>query len=318
MNEQSKKRPKVLGEAVSQGTSHDQKQIEASENTDDGFMGAEHFEGMGNVWSALFGKHVPIETAIAVVIPTVIAQGKPSLVRNASGKGAGMDAFLMQYPENGSVRAGVLLVTTPNNKNWEVCSAYPLLEGKPVALVIKQKHTWANDAEGIVAARMASGGYLLSFFAPFYLRDFADLALGHDTMVNISALAFSLSQAEPEEFAIHEGVFYEQRLHDFLEENPEKTEADFSPPVVSLSGAKLLFPAHYTCEWQFRCPVLAVEEVFFMDIKLYKLTVDFVGTDDDVMSGYLYASERILNGYIPAVGHDVEGCMWMTGTRTEK
>jgi hypothetical protein len=168
--------------------------------------------------------------------------------------------------------------------------------------------------EGVVAARMASGGPPISFFAPFYLRDFADFALGSDTVVNLSALAFSLRQADQEEFTVTEGVFYKQCLHNFLEENPDKTEADFSPPIVSLDGAKILLPAHYSCEWQFRCPVLAVEEVFFMNIKIFKLTVDFVGVDDSVLGGYLYASERILNGYVPVAGHDVEGSLWMTGT----
>jgi hypothetical protein len=75
-----------------------------------------------------------------------------------------------------------------------------------------------------------------------------------------------------------------------------------------------MFPAHYSCEWQFRLPVLAVEEVLFMEIKLYKLTVDFVGVDDEVLSGYLYASEKILNGYVPLPGHEVEGVMWVTGS----
>jgi hypothetical protein len=41
-----------------------------------------------------------------------------------------------------------------------------------------------------------------------------------------------------------------------------------------------------------------------------------VGVDDDVMHGYLYASERILEGYVPETGHDVEGVMWVTGTLT--
>ena len=277
---------------------------------DDEFMGAEHFEGMGNVWSALFGD----SKSGTDFLPTVVAEGKLISVCRASDNGNGMDVLLAQYPESGSVRAGALLVTTPDSKSWELWSAYPLFEGKPTTLTINQKHTWSNGVEGVVAAHMAERGAPISFFAPFYLRDFANLALDSDIVVNLGALAFSLNQAEPQEFTVEEGNFYEDCLQTFLKENPQKTKADFSPPVVSLSGAKILFHTAYSCEWQFRCPVLAVEEVSFMDIKLYKLTVDFVGADDDVMSGYLYVSEKILDGYVPTAGHDVEGVMWVAGS----
>jgi hypothetical protein len=194
-------------------------------------------------------------------------------------------------------------------------SAYPLLEGIPAQLTIDKTHTWTNGVEGVVAAHMAESGLPISFFAPFYLRDFADLTIyGGTKAVNLAALAFKLRQAGSQEFSVCEGPFYEDRLQAFLEENPEKNKADFTPPVVSYRGAKILLPSKYSTEWQFRCPVLAVEEVLFMDIKVYKLAVEFIGLDDDVMRGYLYASERILNGYVPEVGHDVEGRLWMTGT----
>lgn len=274
----------------------------------DGFMGAEHFEGMGNVWGAFFGD----AKAGTEILPTIVTEGKPLSV--VSGNDAGMDVLLLQYPEAGSVRVAALLVTTPENTNWELWSAYPILEGKPTTLTINQRHTWSNGVEGVVAAHMVDVEAPISFFAPFYLRDFANLELDSHKVVHLSALAFSLSQAAPQEYTIDKGGFYEDRLQAFLEENPGKTQADFSPPTVSLNGAKILLPAAYSCEWQFRFPVLAVEVVLFRDIKLYKLTVDFIGYDDDVMSGYLYVSEKILDGYVPLAGHEVEGIMWVTGS----
>jgi len=276
------------------------------EETDDGFMGAEHFEGMGNVWSALLGE----DQSFTDVLPTVISEGKTHPIRDNGG----INVVLVQYPEENRVRAGVLLVTQPDNKNWEVWSAYPLFEGRPSALTIIQKHTWTNGVEGVVAAELAGRGAPISFFAPFYLRDFAGLAMESEKVVNLGALAFSLRQAEHQEYTIDKGPFFEDRLKAFLEEDPDKTESDFSAPIVSMKGAKVLLPAHYSCEWQFRFPVLAVEEVVFMEIKLYKLAVDFIGVDDEVISGYLYASEKILNGYVPLPGHEVEGVMWVTGS----
>jgi hypothetical protein len=283
--------------------------MEAAEGSDDEFMGTTHFEGLGNAWSALLGKDETINT----VLPTIIAEGDPVSVCRASSNESQMDVLLLLYPVENSVSAGALLVTTPGNKSWELCSAYPILEGKPVSLTLNKTHTWRNGVEGVVAAHMTDGGAPVSFFAPFYLRDFAGSPPETDKVVHLAALAFRLRKVEPNEFTVHQGAFYEGCLQAFLEENPEKTQVDFTPPIVSFRGAKILLPSDYSTEWKFRCPVLAVEEVSFMNIKVYKLAVDFVGVDDDVMSGYLYASEKILDGYVPEVGHDVEGGLWMTG-----
>jgi hypothetical protein len=277
----------------------------------DGFMGAEHFEGLGDVWSALLGKG---ESCVSIV-QKILAEGVASPQNHARYEDETLVA-LMHYPASGSIRAGALIVHKPKSEINEFYSAYPILEGRSNRLTIDDTHRWSNGVEGEVAA-IAGGEIPVSFFAPFYFRDFAKFTLDTAVSVNLGALAFSLNQAEPQEFTIKEGGFYEFRREEFLEDNPGKTEADFSPPVISMRGAKIFVHSHYSCEFEFRCPVLAVEEISFMGIKIYKLTVDFVGRDDDLISGYLYASEHILHGYVPEVGHDVEGVLWMTGTICE-
>ena len=228
MNKKSSKRQARRVESASPCADQDDEQLEESEDSNDGFMGAEHFEGMGNVWAAMFGE----AKSGTEMLPDVIAHGKPLSICRSSDNEAGMDVLLVQFPEIGSVRAGALLVTTPDNKNWELWSAYPLFDGKPTVLTINQKHTWSNGVEGVIAAHMTRRGAPVSFFAPFYLRDFADLEQDSEKTVNLAALAFNLRQAEPQEFTVCEGAFYEDRLQAFLEENPGKVKADFSPPVV--------------------------------------------------------------------------------------
>lgn len=39
-----------------------------------------------------------------------------------------------------------------------------------------------------------------------------------------------------------------------------------------------------------------------------------MGIDDTVMRVYLYVSEAELNGYVPSVGEDIEGVLWMSGS----
>ncbi|MDR3038907.1 MAG: hypothetical protein LBV21_06435 [Candidatus Adiutrix sp.] len=276
----------------------------------DAFRGVEHFEGLGNVWSAILGE----DGSFTSIIPEIIAKGSISS-QNQARYDDETRVIMIQYPEKGSVRSGALLVKKRTGKTNELYSAYPILEGKPNNLTIAGTHAWSNGVEGVVAAyNSVEDCSPISFYAPFYFRDFAKIKPKTEVIVNLGALAFLLKKAEPEEFTMTEGAIYELQRQQFLEENPGKTEADFVPRPVSLQGSKILLPSGYSCEWHFRCPVLAVEEVSFLDIKFYKLEVDFIGYDKEMMTGYLYVSERLLNGYVPEAGHDVKGIMWLTGS----
>ena len=59
---------------------------------------------------------------------------------------------------------------------------------------------------------------------------------------------------------------------------------------------------------------MGIKETSLCGVKLYIMTTVFVGHGEKEIRGTLYASERILNGYAPKVGDDVQGILWMTGT----
>ena len=280
-----------------------------NEEYDRDFMG-KHFEGLGNAWEALFGD----SDLFAQHLPTVVAQG------TIGENGCVMYhdetiVYLLQYPDcQSSVRVGVLCVTSPNKDNIEVYSFYPVMEGLPNQLVITKRHTWTNGIEGVVAAECADNGPPASFFAPFYYREATAFSKGLRQTVYLAALAMSCEKAEQERFTIDKGPFFEMKLQEFLKENPRKTVNDFSAPVISMCGVRMLMPSQYVCEWEYRFPILAVEQTSFMDKPIYKLRIDFVGMDDQMLSGYFYVPETMLKGYIPKVGDDIQGVLWMTGT----
>jgi hypothetical protein len=63
------------------------------------------------------------------------------------------------------VRGGVLLVTTPDNKNWKVCSAFPLLAGTGTGVTTAgsreegRNPASAEDADAVIdCLKWASSG----------------------------------------------------------------------------------------------------------------------------------------------------------------
>lgn len=281
---------------------------EKSEAYDEEFM-AEHFEGLGNVWHAIFGEN----DSIAPRLPMVLEQGKMLENCHVVYEDNTLVA-LIQYSESADMRAGALVVKTPDSGQTELWSCFPIMQGLPNRLKIRKSHPWGNGVEGVVAAERAGDGPPVTFFAPFYFREFASFTPGAERTIRLAALALSCEKAELQEFAVDKGAFYEIQRKRFLEENPDKTEKDFSAPVVSMRGSRLLFPRTYACEWEYRCPILAVEQIRFFERLIYKLRVVFVGMDEEELSGYLYVPEYMLKGSVPQVGDDIQGILWMTGS----
>jgi hypothetical protein len=66
--------------------------------------------------------------------------------------------------------------------------------------------------------------------------------------------------------------------------------------------------------WEYRCPILNVEQTSIFEKLIYKLHVVFVGREEGhELAGYLYVPARMLNGYVPQTGDDIQGMLWMTG-----
>lgn len=284
---------------------------EASEESayDDAFM-AEHFEGLGEAWEALFGQAALIQDHLV----TIAKEGKCHERCTVRFQNVGLTVSLVQYPDNGrDIRAGVLLAEPPSAEKAVLVSCFPVMEGLPNPLLIRKSHAWRNGLEGVVAAERVHDGPPITFFAPFFFRDEPQFAPGAELSVSLAGLAFSCRKAAMQRFTVEEGPWYEEELQRFLEENPGKSEADFSAPVVSMQGARILMPQHYACEWQYRCPVLDVARTEILGQPVYRLHVIFVGVDDDTLAGYLYVPERLLDGYVPQAGDDIEGTLWMTG-----
>ena len=275
------------------------------EEYDANFMGI-HFEGTGAVWKSIYGD--PVEF-VEKVIPIALQEGKPGLTH--FNKTINCEVTPFYYPKVGKMQVSSLVVS--EEKSHVFYSCFPLMEGKENSLTISHHHTWSNGIEGVVAVSYDDNASPFSFFATDYYCSSERYAQSRKRDVSISALAYLLKKSEVTEIPVTEGDMYDVFLQKYLEENPDKTKEDFATPTVLLKGVRILFPSHYVCEWEFRFPVLAVEETEFLGIRFLRIEADFAGDEDNLISGYLYASPTALGDYYPKIGDDIEGILWMTG-----
>jgi hypothetical protein len=267
-----------------------------------------HAETLGDVWNAILGD----SEKVSPWINETVAKGGKTSPTTVIHDGKEIEAVLMHYPNEGLAKMGVLYAKAQADESWSLYSAFPIFAGIGNSLSISGVHTWGNGIEGVVAASKA-GGPPAVFFDPFYFKEMDKFLPGAELKVSLSALAFRIGKAEATELPVHGGEFYETKLKEFLDANPEKSKDDFEPPKLKFQGSRILMPTQYVCEWFFRCPVSDCVQFSFLNTIFYRLTVIFAGVDDSEMSGYIYASEHVLKDYVPQAGDDVEGILWMTG-----
>lgn len=275
------------------------------DDNDTVFQG-EHFEGLGNVWSAALGESDNITNHL----PTVTQKGILKKDVTVNHAGIGRTVLLVKYPTSGPLQAGALLVEEA--QSYELWSAYPILEGASNNVIIDGCHTWGNGIEGVVACHIASGPPV-AFFDPYYFRESAKFVNGNAVQIDLAGLAFSLTKADSKDIQVTEGAFYKMELNRFLADNPGKKEADFIPPVVTMRGARLLFAGAYVPEYTFQCPAVNIEQCELFGTRFFRIQTVFAGVDESELRGYIYASEAILNGYEPKQGDDITGTLWMSG-----
>lgn len=272
----------------------------------DAFTG-EAINGFGSMWSAVFGENEDIINHLSAMLEA----GKNTV---SLGNDDVRVAFI-EYPEESSFKAGILCVKNPETGRFEAGPGYPLMQGQPNKLIICGQKAWKNELEGDIFARKdKKDGPSISFFNPYFFYDAKQYVKGRITTVNLAALALSCEESKDKEVVLSKGnSLYDQELEKFLAENPDKTEADFEAPVIQLAGMRILISRNYLSLYEFRCPVLEVRKLKFCGKTIWKMTVPFVGWNEQEIIGNLYVPDEILNGFKPKKGDDIQGVLWMTG-----
>lgn len=110
---------------------------------------------------------------------------------------------------------------------------------------------------------------------------------------------------------------YEMALKDFLEAHPDKTKADFPYVLLSLERFHALLPGSCLDTAEYQGDIIEMKELQFMDYPVYHLKV-MVWEDNFCLDIYAPKHSFEDEKYIPKVGDNIRGVMWLTGYLAEK
>lgn len=268
------------------------------------YFDGEHFEGFGDKWNAIFEN---FEEFFCSKFVKVIEDGTPYIEHKN---------FWALTDKKDAQMSITTLIEKKKNSN-EVISFFPMMKGITTEVTLKDKYEWKTKIEGEFACEIPVENInTINFFDGHYCVDIDKFKKNKKVNVSFSGLAFLLDKFEEKEFEIDKGGFYEFRLKEFLDENPDKTENDFEKPIIKLSGEqfRMFMPTEYTCEYE---AVGKIEDVNYQDFygeKIAILKVNFSHTEDDEnFYCNIYASQNVLKGYEPQVNDAISTIFWLTG-----
>ncbi len=271
---------------------------------DENFFG-EHFEGYGNKWDAIFE-----DSAVFMVDHLAQSVEKGSLLYRQEING---NKFaLLVYPENSPIQI-MSIIQLKENSN-EYMSAYPLMEGANNKLNLKSVYAWEALAEGEMAAETGCGR-LLNFHNPHFARDIECFESEKPKNVSLAGLAYCIEKLKEEVHTIDKGGFYEVQLKEFLQENPDKSEANFEAPKITMgSDFRMVVSSETTSVFEAVGQIEEISCIQFLNAKMTVLKINFEHSrDDEFLYCNLYVSETTLSNYKPEIGDTISTVLWLTG-----
>lgn len=272
--------------------------------------------GHGSHWEAIAGS---TETAIKEWIPTIVQNGSivgDSIFLFDDGENPPRDekCIGIVYPE-GPMRFMALISTDSlsDPKSNFLFSAFPFPhEGCLNPIEIDSIEDWCNPVEGIIEGS-TKGGASVSFFDPLYFLNKSRYRSGVSADFIITALAYRLKPCEQQDIQIDGGPLLEMERKRVLEENPEADIDQIKTVSVSLEHACWIMPTDVKDDFEFRGIPESVEKFEVGGQVFYKVTMVLTRPDDIDFRVPVYASEAILDGFVPSVGQPVEGFLWLQG-----
>ncbi|GHT50031.1 hypothetical protein FACS1894102_5270 [Spirochaetia bacterium] len=267
----------------------------------------EHNEAHGDKWDALgFSDEEALD-----LIQESVQRGTTRKDMQSKLNQSGYELVPIVYPEQRPVKICSLITMKPDGNTAD--AFYPIFEGHKNTIKIINKYTWENGLEGEVEF-FRDKQFDLSFYAPFYNKDFSNIEMNLEQEVYLAGLAFIVECVNEQKYEISKGDVYKMALQDFLKDNPGKTAIDFPSVTIHMAGAIILFPTSYSSEYEFRSRILSCEKFDVFNKTIYKVGI-YLSKEDDVgkYKINLYASEKTLKGYLPKIGDEIQGALILSG-----
>lgn len=209
----------------------------------------------------------------------------------------------------------ILLVSDSVARNHYLFSAYPvILDGIVHAVTIRSVEPWEHGVEGWIHAAATTDEITLSFFDTMFFAGDTPLQPGDLMEYSLAGLAYRLAPIRMRSFSVGEGALWELERQRRRERGEAGEIAD-RPVEVHMTGAAIFLPGSgdQCDEAQFQGVIEAIDAFDHDGQKVYRLEMVLIRPGDDEFRLPIFASEHVLDGYVPRLGDDVEGVMWVQG-----
>ena len=211
-----------------------------------------------------------------------------------------------------------LVASNSGDQSNYLVSAYPVaLDGTATEIAISSIEPWQFGIEGWVHGNVR-GKASICFFDTMYFAGTAELKENDVVTYQLAGLAYMLRPIQLRSFEVSEGSLWELEKQRRLEAGEPLAEAS-RPVDVHLTGAAMLLPRSSSGDdrddAQFQGVINTIDVIEHGDETVYRLELVLMRFDDEDFRLPVYVSERVLDGYVPRLGDDVEGIVWIQGHR---
>jgi hypothetical protein len=210
----------------------------------------------------------------------------------------------------------VLVVSDSSDSSRFLFSAYPIaLDGIVQTVTIDHLAPWEYGIEGWIHAKVAGDAASISFFDTMYFAGSDQLAPGQQVDVSLAGIAYWLRPIQMRSFEIKEGPMWEMERAKRLENGETEKEAN-RPVEIHMTGASIFLPRggeDIPDDAQFQGVIEALDSFEHDGQRIYRMEMVVMRPDDEEFRIAVFASEYALEGYVPQLGEDVEGILWLQG-----
>lgn len=214
----------------------------------------------------------------------------------------------------------MLLVSNASGNNNLFFSGYPVsLDGNKYSVTIDRIEPWQYGIEGWVHGQANPGSASCSFFDTMFFNGTDLLQPGQVVEYSLSALAYWLRPISMRTFDVATGPLWEMEKQRRLEEGESEEEAS-KPVVFHMTGAAIYLPSgqdDYPDDVQIQGVIESLDSFQHAGQTIYRMELIVMRQDEGDFRIPVFASERVLDGYVPQLGEDVEASVWLQGYRTE-
>jgi hypothetical protein len=270
--------------------------------------------GHGNHWCALCGEDADIGEIIARNCEGARLIDVHSCVDVANGTERAEEVACLRWG-TGSIVEDVLVVTDSPKQERFLFSGYPVIrDGIRHAVTVSRVEPWEYGIEGWLHVLVTEEEIPITFFDVRYYAGSSALQTGQQIDVSLAGLAYMLEPVTQSSIGIGEGPLWEIEKRRRLE-NGESPVAASRPVTVVLSGMAALLPhgGEGCDDAEFQGVIDAISTVVHDERIFYRLEIVVLRAGDEAFKLPVLVSDAVLNGYVPRLGEDVRGVMWIQG-----